>query len=175
MMHFKSIFKGFRRNQSHKRDLESFSSVTGWFGTQLLFAWIHTSSDRELIPSWDWIHFAVGWFSSIQSLSRVQFLWPHSLQHARLPCASPTPGAGSNSCPLSWWCHPTISSSVIPLSSCRQSSPASGSFPMSQFFFASRGQSIGASASASVLPMNTQDWVPLRLTGLISCLSKEVD
>ena len=73
MMHFKSIFKGFRRNQSHKRDLESFSSVTGWFGTQLLFAWIHTSSDRELIPSWDWIHFAVGWFSSIQSLSRVQF------------------------------------------------------------------------------------------------------
>ena len=91
MMHFKSIFKGFRRNQSHKRDLESFSSVTGWFGTQLLFAWIHTSSDRELIPSWDWIHFAVGWFSSIQSLSRVQFFvtpvcsMPGFLVHHQLP------------------------------------------------------------------------------------------
>ena len=80
-------------------------------------------------------------------------LRPHGLQHARLPCPSPTPGACSNSCPLNRWCHPTISSSVVPFSSCLQSFPASGSFPVSQFF-ASGGQSIGASASASVLPMN---------------------
>ena len=79
-------------------------------------------------------------------------LWPHGLQHTRLPCPSPTPRIYPNSCPLSRWCHPTISSSIIPFSSCSQSFPASGSFPMSQFF-TSGGQSIGASASASVLPM----------------------
>ena len=84
-------------------------------------------------------------------------LWPHELQHARLPYPSSSPGACSNSCPLSQWCHPTISSSVIPLSSCLQSFPRSGSFSVS-WLFASGGQSIGASASASVLPMNTQDW-----------------
>ena len=94
-------------------------------------------------------------------------LQPHGLQHSRLPCPSPTPGACSNSCPSSRWCHPTISSSVIPFSFCPQSFPASGSFPMSQFF-ASDGQSIGASASASVFPMNIQDWSPLRWTGWIS-------
>ena len=91
-------------------------------------------------------------------------LRPHGLQHARLPCPLPTPGACSNSCPSSWWCHPTISSSVIPFSSCLQSFPASGSFPMSQLF-ASGGQSIGVSALASILPMNTQDWSPLGGTG----------
>ena len=96
---------------------------------------------------------------------------PHGLQHARLPCSSPTPGAYSNSCPSSWWCHPTISSSVVPFSFHLQSFLASGSFPMSQFF-ASGGQSIGVSASVSVLPMNIQDWVPLGLTGLISLQSK---
>ena len=84
-------------------------------------------------------------------------LWPHGLQHARLPCPSPTLRACSNSCLLSRWCHPTISSSVIPFSSCLQSIPASGSFLMSQLF-ESGGQSIGVSASTSVLPMNTQDW-----------------
>ena len=94
-------------------------------------------------------------------------LRPHGLQHARLPCPSPTPRAYSNSCPLSRWCHPTISSSVVPFSSCLQSFPASGSFPMSQFF-ASGGQRIGVSASASVLQMNIQNWFPLGLTGLIS-------
>ena len=93
------------------------------------------------------------------------------LQHSRLPCPSPTPGACSNSCLLSRWCHPTISSFVIPFSSCLQSFPASGSFPMSQFF-ASGGQSIGVSASASVLPMNIQDWFPLGWTGWISSQSK---
>ena len=98
-------------------------------------------------------------------------LWPHGLQHTRLPCQSPFPGACSDSCPLSWWCHPTIFSSVVPFSSCPQSFPASGSFPMSQLF-ASGGQSIGASAVASVFPMNIQGWSPSGLTGLISWQSK---
>ena len=94
-------------------------------------------------------------------------LWPLEPQHARLPCPSSTPGVHPNPCPSSWWCHPTISSSVVPFSSCPQTFPASGSFPMS-LFLASGGQSIGVSASASVLPMNIQDWFLLRLTGLIS-------
>ena len=92
-------------------------------------------------------------------------LQPHGLQHARLPCPSLSPGVCSNSCPLSQWCHPTISSSVIPFSSCLQSFPASGSFPMGHSL-ASGGQSIGASASAPVLPMNIQGWFPLGLNGL---------
>ena len=87
-------------------------------------------------------------------------LWPHELQHARPPYPSPTPGVYSDSCPSSQWCHPAISSSVIPFSSCPQSLPASGSFPMSQLF-AWGGKTIGVSASASLLPMNTQDWSPL--------------
>ena len=95
----------------------------------------------------------------------------HGLRHARLPCPSPSPGAWSNSCPSSWWCHPTISSSVIPFSYCLQSFPASGSFPRSQFF-SSGGQSIGVLASESILPMNIQDWFPLGLTGLISLQSR---
>ena len=98
-------------------------------------------------------------------------LWPHGLQHARPSCPSPTPGVYPNSCPLSQWCHPTISSSVVPFSSCLQSFPASGSFQMSQFF-ASGGQRIGVSATLSVLPMNTQHWFPLGWTGWISLLSK---
>ena len=96
----------------------------------------------------------------------------HELQHAWPPCPSPTPGVYSNSCPSSPWCHPAISSSVVPFSAWPQSLPASGSFPMSQLF-TSGGQSIGVSASASVLPMNTQDWSPLGWTGWIS-LSKEL-
>jgi len=95
---------------------------------------------------------------------------PHGLQHARPPCPSPTPGVYSNSYPLSRWCHPTILSSIVPFS-CLQSFPASGSFQMSQFF-ASGGQSIGVSASASVLPMNIQDWFPLGWTGWIFLQSK---
>ena len=87
-------------------------------------------------------------------------LRPHGLQHSRLPCPSPAPEACSNSCPSSWWCHPTISSSVVPFSFCLQSFPASWSFPISQFF-TSGGQSIGVSASASILPVNIQDWFPL--------------
>ena len=107
-------------------------------------------------------------FSSVQSSRSVvsDSLWPHGLQHTRLSCPWPTPGACSNSCPLSQWCHPTISSSAVPFS-CLWSFSASWSFPMSQFF-ASDGHSIGTSASASVLPMNIQDWFPLGWTGLIS-------
>ena len=98
-------------------------------------------------------------------------LQPHWLQHVRPPCPSSTPGDCSNSCPLSRWCHPTISFSVVPFSSRLQSFPASGSFPVSQLF-TSGGQSVGASASASVLPMNIQDWFPLELKGWISLQSK---
>ena len=115
----------------------------------------------------------------VQIFSSVQFsrsvvsdsLWPHGLQHTRPPYPSPTPGVYSNSCPLSWWCHPIISSSVISFFSCLQSFPASGAFQMSQLF-PSCGQSIGVSASASELPMNTQDWSPLGWTGWISLQSK---
>ena len=116
---------------------------------------------------------------NVISLSSVQFspsvvsdsLWPHELQHARPSCPSPTPRAYPNPCPSSRWCHPTIPSSVIHFSSCPQSFPASGSFQMSQLFTLG-GQSIGVSASASVLQMNTQDWSPLGWTGWISLQSK---
>ena len=112
-------------------------------------------------------------FSSVQiSLSiQSESLQPHGMQHTRIPCPSPTPRACSNSCPSSQWCHPIISSSVVPFSSCFQSFPALGSFPTSQFF-PSGGQSIGVSAAASVLPMNIQDWFPLRWTGWNSLQSK---
>ena len=120
---------------------------------------------------------AVAWslsvsFVSVQSL-RSNSLWPHGPQHARLPCQSPTPGVYSDSCPSSQWCHPTISSSVVLFSSCLQSFSASGSFPVSQFF-ASDGQSFGVSASASVLPVNIQDWFPLEWTGWISLQSRKL-
>ena len=98
-------------------------------------------------------------------------LWPHELQHARPPCPSPTPEVHSNTCPSSRWCHPTTSSSVVPFYSCPQSLPASGSFLMN-WFFASGGQSIGVSASTSVLTKNTQDWSPLGWTAWISLQSK---
>ena len=109
------------------------------------------------------------WSYSVQFNCSVvsESLWPHGLQHTRPPCPSPTPGVYSHSCPLSQWCHPTISSSVVPFSSHLQSFPASGSFQMSQFF-ASGDQSIGVSALVSVLPMNIQDWFPLGWTGWIS-------
>ena len=112
-------------------------------------------------------------FSSVQFSCSVMSdsLWPYGLQHARPTCPSPAPGVHSDSSPLRRWCHPTISSSVVPFSSCLQSFPTSGSFPMSQFF-ASGGQTIGVSASTSVLPMNIQDWFPLGWTGWISLQSK---
>ena len=114
-----------------------------------------------------WINYKNNiWISThllAQSLIPVQTFRPQGLQHPRPPFPSPTPRVNSNSCPLSWWCHPTISSSVIPFSFCLQSFPASGSFQMSQLF-ASGGQSIGVSTSESVLPMNSQDWFPLGWT-----------
>ena len=106
-------------------------------------------------------------YSSVHSLSRVWLLRPHESQHSRPPCPSPTPGVYANPCPSSQWHHPAISSSVVPFSSCPQSLPASRSFPMSELF-SWGGQSIGVSASASVLSMNTQDWSPLGWTGWIS-------
>ena len=126
---------------------------------------------------WDFGQMSSAWppntFSSVQFSRSVvsNYLRPHESQHARPPGPSPTPRVYSNSCPSSRWCHPAISSSVIPFSSCPRSLPASGSFPMSQFF-ASGGQSSGVSASVLVLPMNTQDWSPSGWTGWISLQSK---
>ena len=118
-----------------------------------------------------WLHIrpccSVQFSRSVMSNS----LWPHELQHTRPPCPSPTPRVHSNSCPLSQWCHPAISSSIIPFSSCPQFFQVSGSFLMSQLF-AWDGQSIGVSALASVLPQNTQDWSPLGWTGWICLQSK---
>ena len=119
---------------------------------KLLSPDIHTANS---FMSFKYLHSSVQFSHSVVSKS----LWLDEPQHSRPPCPSPTPGVYPNSCPLSWWCHPAISSSVIPFSSCPQSFPASGSFPMSQLF-ASGGQSIGVSASTSVLPMNTQGWSP---------------
>ena len=117
--------------------------------------------------NWDYIPIQ---FSSVQSFVSDS-LQPHELQHARLPCPSPTPGIQPNPCPLIRWCHPTISSSIVPFSSCPQSFLALRSFQMSQIF-TSAGQSIEVSASTSVLPMNNQDWSPLGWTGWISLQSK---
>ena len=121
--------------------------------------WWDRSLDGWMLSGTDFM-ITVLQFSSVQSLSVLTLLPPHGLQHARLPCPSPAPRACSNSCPSSWWCHPTISPSVIPFSSCLQTLLASGSFSMS-CLFASSGESVGASASTSVLPVNIQDWFPL--------------
>ena len=121
---------------------------------------------RDETKKWEYMS-SVQFSSSVVSNS----LWPQEPQHTMPPCPSPTARAYPNPCPLSWWCHPTISSSVIPFSSCHQSFPASGSFQMSQLF-SSGGQSIGVSPSTSILPKNTQDWSPLGWTGWISLQSK---
>ena len=128
-----------------------------------LFSSCMVSNSRKFRNSLSLIHSFIQFSHSVMSNS----LQPHGLQHTRPPYPSPTPGAYSNSRPSRWWCHPTISSSVVPFSSSLQSFPASGSFQMSQFF-ASGGQSIGVSASTSVLPMNIQDWFPLGWIGWIS-------
>ena len=160
-------------------------SVHGIFQARIL-EWVAMSSSRGSSQPRDQTHVSyiscIGANSTIQeALLRlsVQFsssvvsdsLQPHESQHARPPCPSPTPRVYSNSCPLSWWCHPTISSSVVPFSSSLQSFPASGPFQMSEFF-TSGGQNIAVSTSTSVLPMNTQDWSPLGWTGWISLQSK---
>ena len=133
-------------------------------GSSLIFL---SSEIPTLMYSLDFQARSVQFSCSVMSDS----LQPHELQHARPPCSSSTPGVYSNSCPSRRWCHPAISSSVVPFSSCPQSLPASGAFPMSQLF-ASSGQSIVVSASGSVLPMNTQDWSPLGRTGWIFLQSK---
>ena len=129
------------------------------------------SKKREIFSDLLWL-FPLS-FTSVQFSHSIvsNSLRPHELQHSRPPCPLPTPRVHPNSCPLNWWCHPTISSSVISFSSCLQSCPASGSFPMSQLFTLG-GQSIGVSASTSVFPVNTQDWSPLGCTGWISLQSK---
>ena len=140
----------------------------------MLFIWKMVSAANIHIPACITMVQYTRLSVSVQFSSVAQScptLWPHELQHARPPCPSPTPEVYSNSCPSSQWCHPAISSSVVPFPPCPQSLPASGSFPISQLF-AWGGQSIGASASASVLPMNTQDWSPLGWTGWISLQSK---
>ena len=130
---------------------------------------LHRMIMRITVMTWKSKSISDIWFSSVaQSCPTLR---PHELQHARPPCPSWTPRVHPNPCPLSRWCHPTISSSVIPFSSCPQSFPASGSFQMNQLF-TSGGQSTGVSASTSVLPVNTQDWFPLGWTGWISLLSK---
>ena len=144
-----------------------------WKQCQTLYFWAPKSLqilDVNLSELWEWVmdrEASVQFSCSVVSES----LQPHELQHARPPCQSPTPGIHPNQCPSSRWYHPTISFSVVPFSSCPQSFPASGSFQMSQLF-ASGGQTIEVSASASVLPMNTQDWSPLEWTGWISLQSK---
>ena len=135
--------------------------------------WTRHSLGRDEITG-DWGTICLEHYSSKRhQFSSLVQSYPHGLQHTRPPCLSPTPRPCSNSCPLSQWCHPTISSSVIPFSSCLQFFPGSGSFQMSQLF-ASGGQSIGVSASVSVLPMINQDWFPWGWTGWISLQSKRL-
>ena len=126
-----------------------------------------TNANFRMVFTWRWGKR----FSSVQLFIVSNSLRPCGLQHTRLPCSSPTPRACSNSCPSSQWCHPTISSSIIPFSSCLQSFPESGSFPMNQFF-TSGSQRIGVSASASVFPKNIQNQFPLGWTDLISLQSR---
>ena len=137
-----------------------------WYNDFLIHFFIITQNNNHTVQPKDC-------FSSVQFSRSVMSdsLWLHESQHTRLPCPSPTPGVHPNSCASSWWCHPAISSSVVPFSSCPEPLPVSGSFPMSQLF-ALGGQSIGVSASASVPPMNTQDWSLLGSTGWISLQSK---
>ena len=143
------------------------AAIHGVAQSQTRLMWLSSSSSSTIWMN-HWIH-----RESVQFSHSVMYdsMRSHESQHARPPCPSPTPGIHPNSCPSNWWCHTAISSSVVPFSSCPQSLPASGSFPMSQHF-AWGGQSTGVSASASVLSMNIQDWFPLGWTGWISLKSK---
>ena len=139
-----------------------------------LYATILVSLHSQLILNFHFFHTYISQFSSVQFSHSVvsDLLRTHELQHTRPPGPSPTPGVHPNPCPLSQWCHLTISSSVVPFSSCPQSFPASGSFPTSQLF-AWDGQSIGVSASSSVLPKKSQDWSPLEWTGRSPCSPRD--
>ena len=165
------------RSSAHRQSIRkqelSFIQGRSFHWPQMMCGYKSTSS--QSLPS-KWVYGSgmpsPWWKVTAEGLARMQSslqfsrsvtsdsLWPHEPQHTRPPCPSPTPGVHPKPCPLSWWWHPTTSSSVVPFSSCPQSFPASGSFPVSQLF-ASGGQIIGVLASASVLPMNTQDWSPL--------------
>ena len=188
------VVKSLPANAGDVRDLGSIPgsgrSLGEGHSNSLQYSCLESPIDRgaqqatvhSVAQSWTWLKWlsthAVNKCLYLVQFSLVQFsrsvvsdsLWPHELQHTRPPCPSPTPGAYPNSCPLSRWCHPTISSSVR-FSSCPQSFPASGSLLMSQLF-TSGGKSIGISASTPDLPMNTQDWSPLGWTGWISLQSK---
>ena len=160
------------------------SSVDGYLGCFYVLALVNSASvNNGIHASFSILVYSVCMPKNGIAGSSVHFsqfscsvvsdsLQPHGLQHARPPCPSPTPRTSSNSCQLSWWCHPTISSSIVLFSFCPQSFSASGSFQMSQLF-TSGGQIIGVSASTLVLPMNIQDWFPLGWTGWISLLSKK--
>ena len=152
----------FRRNSKLSNVLRNFSCYNKDWGTDMI---------KAFCALFSFFFFYLGVTVQFSCSVVSDSLWPHEPQHAKPSCPSTTPGFYSNSCPLSWWCHPTISSSAVPLSSCLQSSPASGSFPMCQLF-TSGGQRIGVSASASVFPMNIQDRFPLELTAWISLLFK---
>ena len=143
----------------------------GYRALEKCLVWFKCALSIKYTPEFENFIWKIKSISSVQFSRSVVSLRPHEPQHPRPPCPSPTPGVHPNPCLLSQWCHPTISSSVFPFSSCPQSFPASGSFQISQLF-TSGGQSIRVSASASVLPMNIQDWFPLGLTGLISLKSK---
>ena len=169
---WRTIMKSSRKNQA-AGPKQKWCSVVDVFGGK---SKVWGCKEQYCIRTWNVRSCELdnGKFNSVQFSSVMsESLPPSGLQHARPPCPSSTPGVYSNSCPLSQWCHPTISSSVVPFSPHLQSFPASGYFPMSQLF-ASGGQSIGVSTSTSVLPVNTQDWSPLGWTGWISLLSKEL-
>ena len=163
-----NIHKNMGESQKHVKQKKPDRKEYILYEVQEHILLMHVGRNKEVV-AWE-----EGQCSSVQLLSRVWLsVSPWTCRHARPPCPSSTPGAYPNSCPSRQWCHPAISSSVVPFSSCLQSFPASGSFPMSQFF-TSGGQSIGVSALASVLPMNIQDWFPLGLTGWISLQSKRL-
>ena len=156
---------------------EKKGKIMNWIKTHKAFRKVPDTSECSKLNNYDFYHYYSIMMNSDSIICSIfcQFscsvvsdsLWPHEPQHTRPPCPSPTPGIYLNPCPPSQWCHPAILSSVVPFSSHLQSFPASGSFWMSQLV-ASGGQNIGVSASASVLPMNTQDWSPLGWTGWIS-------
>ena len=150
-----------------KPELRSYSLRKAFFKPQIWYIISYSKFSLHSIFPFLWHFSSVQFSGSVVSNS----LRSHESQHTRPPCPSPTPGVHSNSCPSSWWCHPPISSSVVPFSSCPQSLPASESFPVSQLF-TSGGQSIGVSALASVLPVNTQDQSPSEWIGWISLQSK---
>ena len=168
---YHSLISGFSgtENAANKNITYSLSNYLYFKGTDVLVIYGYITSYHifNILKQYSFQFSSVQFSRSVVSNS----LQPHEPQHARSPCPSQTPRVYSNSCPSSWWCHPAISSSVIPFSSCPQSLQASGSFPMSQLFTWG-GQSIGVSASESVLPMNTQDWSPSGWTGWTSLLSK---